>query len=213
MRTNLRRVEDEAPSAREIRREAMVTAAREMFIENGYGQTAMSAVAAKVGGSKTTLWAYFPSKQALFEAVVDDLVDRFGSLIERVPLEGGDIEATLRQFGRAVVETVASPEVLAVNRLVVGEAGRFPELAELYQRKGPGRALFRLAAYIATETHKGRLYAEDADGAATYFIAMCEANHVRQCLFNQTAADRALLHRDVDAAIKAFLTAYGGARR
>lgn len=208
MQPNAQPLETKAPPARRVRRETMVAAAREMFIAHGYGQTAMSAVAAKVGGSKTTLWAYFPSKEALFEAVVDDLVERFGSLIENVPLEGGDVEATLRQFGRAVAETVASSEVLGVNRMVIGEAGRFPELAELYQRKGPGRAQFRLTAFIEMETQAGRLHATDPANAAAHFLAMCQANHIQQCLLNQTQADRALLHRDVDAAITAFLAAY-----
>ena len=56
------------------RRKAFIDAAREAFFANGYAGTTMSSIASKVGGSKTTLWSYFPSKEELFEAVVDDIV-------------------------------------------------------------------------------------------------------------------------------------------
>ena len=68
------------------KRAAIVAAARAEFLAHGYGATAMSAIAARVGGSKTTLWTYFPSKQELFAAVVDDSVERFGAALD-VPLE------------------------------------------------------------------------------------------------------------------------------
>src|SRR3546814_10314431 len=59
-----------ADDATAARRKAFVDAAREGFFANGYAGTTMSSIASTVGGSKTTLWSYFPSKEALFEAVV-----------------------------------------------------------------------------------------------------------------------------------------------
>ena len=69
-----------------------MAAARKAFLRDGYGQTSMSSIAADVGGSKTTLWNYFPSKEDLFAAVVDDQVER-------------DL-ATLRQYGLKLLWTV-----------------------------------------------------------------------------------------------------------
>src|SRR3546814_14826440 len=65
-----------------LRRKAFVEAARKGFLANGYAGTTMSSIASAVGGSKTTLWTYFPSKEALFEAVVDDIVDYYGAALQ-----------------------------------------------------------------------------------------------------------------------------------
>ena len=198
----------EGPDARR-RREAMIAVAQRMFFERGYAATSMSSVAAAVGGSKTTLWAYFPSKRALFEAVVDHLVERYGSMIENVPLHHGDLEKTLKRFGRVVLEVVVSPEVLALYRLVVGEGGRFAELGDLYHQKGPGRAEFRLQSFIGSQMTAGRLRTGDPKAAAAHFLAMCQANHAKEILFNLASpTSEQRLNLDVDVAVWAFLRTY-----
>lgn len=215
MALNAQRLEHtgDAAELRETRRSAMIEAAREVFFEYGYGGTSMSAIAAKIGGSKTTLWTYFPSKQVLFEAVVDDLVERYGSVIDDVPLPPGDAEPTLNRFGQAVVETVLSPPVLQLYRMVIGEAGRFPELGELYHQKGPGKAESRLTAFIESEMAAGRLRRAEPEMAALYFMQLCQAHHVQKALLCIAArVSKPQLAQDVQAAVGAFLKIYGAAR-
>jgi len=191
------------------RQAAMIAAARQMFIEQGYGGTSMSAIAAQIGGSKTTLWSYFSSKRAIFEAVIDDLVERYGSAIDNVPLPNGGLEETLLSFSQALVETVVSPEVLQLYRLVVGEAGRFPELGEVYYQKGPGRAEQRLTEFIRSEMAGGRLRRADPNMAALHFLQMCQANHVQRRIMNLShRVTRAQLVADVRAAVESFLQTY-----
>src|SRR3546814_7802383 len=87
---------DDAAAAR---RKAFVDAARELFFANGYAGTTMSSIASKVGGSKTTLWTYFPSKEDLFAAVVDDIVAQYGdALAIDLPLDE-PVPDVLRAFG------------------------------------------------------------------------------------------------------------------
>ncbi|HEY2834957.1 MAG TPA: helix-turn-helix domain-containing protein, partial [Rhizomicrobium sp.] len=57
---------------RDERREAILKVAHTAFLSDGYAATSMSAIAAKVGGSKATLYYYFPSKEELFLAVIDE---------------------------------------------------------------------------------------------------------------------------------------------
>lgn len=66
-----------------LRRKAYVDAGREAFLDAGFGATTMSSIAARVGGSKTTLWSYFPSKEELFAAVVDDIVEVHAKAVPR----------------------------------------------------------------------------------------------------------------------------------
>src|SRR3982751_1039953 len=88
------------------RRKAFVGAAREAFFANGYAGTTMSSIAIAVGGSKTTLWSYFPSKDELFAAVLDDIVEHYGQALSvELPLED-DVEEVLLRFARALMETI-----------------------------------------------------------------------------------------------------------
>lgn len=201
----------ELPGSRRWRRKAIIAVARDMFFEHGYGSTSMSAVAAQIGGSKTTLWSYFPSKQALFEAVVDDVVSRYGSLIEGVPLPDGNLEETLTRFGRAVLETVVSPEVMSLYRLVVAEAGRFPELGEFYYRKGPGRAELRLTEYLAGEMEAGRVQRGDPGVVARHFLQACQSQEAQKVILNllRDPPEQAIAG-DVKSAVSAFLRAHAG---
>ncbi len=70
-------------SPRDERRQAMVAIASDVFMEEGYAATSMSAIAARLGGSKGTLYNYFRSKAALFTAVVEELHD--GSMGRMAP--------------------------------------------------------------------------------------------------------------------------------
>lgn len=196
-------------AARTKRRKTIVDIAREEFIENGYGSTSMSGLASKLGGSKTTLWKYFPSKQELFAAVIDDLVERYGIVIENVPLPDGSIEETLSNFGSAVLRVVLSQEVLSLYRLVVGEAGRFPELGEIYYRKGVGRAELRLSAYLESQIAASILQSMDSKIAAAHFLQMCQANYFQKRMLNLVQrVTSAQINADVQAAVDAFLRAH-----
>src|SRR3546814_17201673 len=94
---------DDAAAAR---RKAFVDAARELFFANGYAGTTMSSIASKVGGSKTTLWTYFPSMEDLFAAVVDDIVAQYGdALAIDLPIDARSEE---RRVGKECVRTSRS---------------------------------------------------------------------------------------------------------
>lgn len=156
------------------RRETFVAAAREAFFTNGYGATSMSAIAAKVGGSKTTLWTYFPSKQDLFAAVIDDLVARFSETLE-VPLDThGEIEEELCRFARALLGTLHSQPIVDMHRLIIGEAGRFPELGAMMYERGPARGKARLAQHLDIFMAHGALRRGDSWVATNQLAAMLQ---------------------------------------
>ncbi len=198
-----------AADSRSERRQVFIDAARTLFFALGYAGTAMSTVATKVGGSKTTLWTYFPSKQDLFAAVVDDIVERYGSALEVDLQPQRDVEDALRAFGAAMMATVLSPPILDLHRLVIGEAGRFPEIGQLFYERGAKRGKAKLATFIASAMSQGRLRNGDPMVAAQHFAFMCQSGYHQLCLFGVTApivgADVA---SDVDAAIDAFMRAW-----
>lgn len=194
------------------KRAAFVAAAREQFLAHGYGATAMSTIAAKVGGSKTTLWTYFPSKQELFAAVVDDAVERFGTALDwpletDLPLKDG-----LRRFAEGMMGIVGAPEILELHRIVLGEASRFPELGTLFFERGPKRGKAKLAAYLAAAMADGRVKPGDPLIAARQFASLCQAGLHQDRLWGLVQGDDAARqHHDIEAAITCWTGAWATA--
>jgi AcrR family transcriptional regulator len=186
-----------------------VAAAREAFFSKGYGATSMSSISATVGGSKTTLWTCFPSKEELFAAVVDDLVERYGRALE-VPFDpDSDIAESLRRMGHALLETVHSQPIVDLHRLCIGEAGRFPELARLFHERGPARGKGRLRAYVAELMARGRLRAGDPVDASLTFVGRLWAGSIQSHLIGLIERpDDAEMAREIEAAVDAFMRAW-----
>lgn len=187
------------------RRRIFVAAAVEAFFANGYGATTMSSIAAVVGGSKTTLWTYFPSKEALFAAVVDDVIERHGQALSVELPEDEDIVLVLRRFGKVLMATLLSEPILNLHRLVIGEASRFPHLAELFYERGPRRGKARLAIYLARAMDKGELRRGEPLAAARQFAALCQAGSYQFAIMNFCSQQRdAQTTSDIELAVETF---------
>ena len=104
---------------------------------------------------------------------------------------------------------VGAPEILELHRIVMGEAGRFPELGTLYFERGPKRGKTKLAAYLATAMTDGRVRQGDPAIAARQFAALCQAGLHQDRLWGLTHGDDPdRLATDIDAAIAAWLPAW-----
>ncbi len=200
---------DDAAAAR---RKAFVDAAREAFFANGYAGATMSSIAGKVGGSKTTLWTYFPSKEALFEAVVDDIVQYYGAALQvDLPVDE-DVLPVLRRFCRVLVTTLTSDPLLALYQLVVGEARRFPHLAQTFYDRGPRRGKARLAVWIAAKMARGELRRGDPLRAVYHLSGLCQSGLFQFTLLNLSEARRIgsdWIEAEIDAALDTFYRAWG----
>jgi len=196
------------------RRKAFVDAAREGFFANGYAGTTMSSIAGTVGGSKTTLWTYFPSKEALFAAVVDDIVAHY-SRVQDVDLpDSDDLRGVLLRFAAALMETILSEPVIALHRLVLAEAKRFPYLAEAFYERGPRRGKARLSNFIDRAMARGQIRSGDAMLATRQFVGMCQAGCFQSALFNlDEPRDKAVLECEIREAVDSFLHAWSSPTR
>lgn len=194
----------------DTKRATFVDTARELFFAQGYAGTSMSGIASKVGGSKTTLWSYFPSKEALFAAVVDDLVERYGRALDLSFDAHLGLPDTLRVFGAGMMGIVMSPPVLALHRLVIGEASRFPELGALFHERGPGRGKAKLAAWLTAAMDAGDVRRGDPRRAASQFAHMCQSGVYQACLLGlKPGATADEIAGDIEAAVDSFVRAWG----
>jgi TetR/AcrR family transcriptional repressor of mexJK operon len=140
------------------KRRAILDAAAELFMAQGYGAVSMEAVARTAGVSKATLYAHFVSKDALFAAIIAENWPRLAAEIEGF---AGGHELALREalegLGRRWLGFMLSPHVLGIHRVAVAEGARFPDLARAFLVSGPGRMRAWLSGWMAEELRRGRL--------------------------------------------------------
>ncbi|UUL82347.1 TetR/AcrR family transcriptional regulator [Sphingomonas qomolangmaensis] len=159
---------------REARRAAIVSAAREAFLEHGYAATSMSTIATQLGGSKGTLWAYFPSKEDLFAAVLDEVTSNFRQNLDDTLRPEREYHATLLDFAERFLRKMLDPDSIRLHRLIIGESGRFPEIGRLFYARGPQIVMERLSRYIAGRMEAGDLRSEDPLQAAMHLIQLIQ---------------------------------------
>lgn len=169
----------------------------------------MSAIAAALGGSKGTLWAYFPSKEELFTAVIDHATTTFRAQLLETLTPDGEIVPTLRNFGLRLVDKVISPEALALHRLIVAEAGRFPELGRIFYERGPRITVALLGDFLEGAMERGQLRKDEPTDAAHFLMQMCMARSQQKLqlgLSEEIGADE--ISAEVDRALDLFMRAY-----
>ncbi len=131
--------------------------AEDIFLEEGFQAASMSAIAARLGGSKGTLYNYFESKDELFLACVARHCEELHQAMSSLLVEGGDLSETLTKMGRRYVEFVASDETVRKFRMIVAEADRVPEMARAFYETGPVRGVAKLGAYLKGAMTEGLL--------------------------------------------------------
>jgi TetR/AcrR family transcriptional repressor of mexJK operon len=195
------------------KRRAILDAATTLFLREGYLATSMDQIAAAAAVSKQTVYKQFADKQSLFREIVTGTVAEVSDPVaEQVTSlrDSTDLPADLQVLARALLAQVIQPQVMQLRRLVIGEAGRFPELGRLFYDSGPGRTIDALAATFESLAARGTLRLEDAHLAAEHFnwlVMSTPLNRVMLCGDAELPA-QADLDRSADAGAQAFLAAY-----
>jgi AcrR family transcriptional regulator len=156
-------------SRRDERREGILDVARDCFLAEGYAATSMSTIAARVGGSKGTLYNYFKNKEDLFAAMMQRQCGELAESLFDVPPAAGGMEARLKHFARNFLERLMDPQSIAIHRLVIGEGERFPEIGRIFYESGPSVVMGRIAEYLAELMDQGQLRRADPMVAAQQF--------------------------------------------
>ncbi|MCI0516241.1 MAG: TetR/AcrR family transcriptional regulator [Woeseiaceae bacterium] len=151
------------------RRAKILDAAAELFLDHGFGETSIDAIVERSGGSKATLYSYFPTKEDLFHAVVDDIV----SNKQPPALESGDdLRTALISFALQRMKVVFSSQHRLLLRLIVAERDRFPAIAAMYYEYGPQRSHDLLVDYMGQLKTLGLLAIDNAEESAEFLIGM-----------------------------------------
>ena len=196
------------------RREEILDVASEVFIELGFEAATMSEVAARLGGSKTTLYGYFPSKEALFLGVIQHKMGGridpvLNALAEKLGDEPRDV---LIELGQRLNEMTTRPDAAALSQIVMSQMGQ-PELAMQFWDTGPRRLYEAVEHYLRGLGAAGRLIVPQPKVATQHLLALYHAEIGPPFHSNnlRPPTRRGILSA-VTRAVDVFLRAYGCSR-
>jgi TetR/AcrR family transcriptional regulator, mexJK operon transcriptional repressor len=194
------------------RREQLIAVAENLFLQHGFANTSVNTIVREAGGSLATLYAEFGSKEALFESVLSARASRFFPEEQSPPSQTLDAETELRAFATHMLKRMLSDDGLAVYRLAVHEAPRFPALRKAMLEVGMPGLLDRTARYLRGLADRGALTIEDSDEAArlasSRFFALVQGQLVFSAACGGEISARTRTTH-VNHAVDAFLKMYG----
>ncbi|GAC1620167.1 MAG: TetR/AcrR family transcriptional regulator [Nevskia sp.] len=190
----------------ELRRDALLRAARDVFLESGFHGASIEEVVRRVGGSKASLYSYFGSKEGLFTDIIVSQCDEFMKHLDLPETADPDIAQTLAAVSRRFLRMFLDPERRELFRIIVAEAARFPEFAKRFYENGPMRARRLLGNYLRVQHEAGLIRCPDPELAASMFIEMTKATpHHRMLLGLPPYHDGHDMESHIAGAVRLFL--------
>jgi TetR/AcrR family transcriptional repressor of mexJK operon len=194
------------------RREQLIAVAEQLFLQHGFANTSVNAIVREAGGSLATLYADFGSKESLFESVLSERAARFFPEERSAPTRPLDARTELRALATQMLKRMLSDDGLAVYRLAVHEAPRFPALRKALLEVGMPGLLERTARYLQSLADRSVLTIESSTEqmqlAASRFIALVQGQVVFSAACGGTISVRARATH-VNDAVDGFLKMYG----
>ena len=193
-------------------RQLIFEAARHEFSDNGYAATSIESVARRAGVSTKTLYRLIPNKAALFEGMTSDRIDRFLSEINLDAIDHAELDKALFAALMACADLALDKEVVALQSMVLQEAGKFSELAGAFYRNGIQRAIKALADWLTVQQKRGLIEIDDAEEVAGMLLGMVADAPRRATMFGgKPLPSREQIETRVRKCVGIFLRGYRAA--
>ncbi|MFJ2522358.1 MAG: TetR/AcrR family transcriptional regulator [Pseudomonas capeferrum] len=154
------------------KREAILEAAKTLFLSLGYANTSMDAVAAAAGVSKLTVYSHFTDKQTLFcSAVMATCQIQLPDLLFEYP-EGAPVDEVLLTIARNFQALISSDEAVKLSRLIMAQGSLDPSFGEYFYEAGPKRVLAGMEALLRGANERGLLRIDNPLRAAEHFFCL-----------------------------------------
>jgi TetR/AcrR family transcriptional regulator, mexJK operon transcriptional repressor len=197
-----------APEPAAGRKEAQIlNAARSAFLTQGFAETSMEAIARAANVSKATLYAYFPSKEALFSHLIENECDEKRTLYTPPSLDSG-VEAALVVLGMKFVAHFLTKDETSFFQTVSGERARFPELCRLFFNTGQKKTVDFVAAFLEKCREAGALSFDDAHTAANQFLNLVLSDLPIRVALGLDLPNEIEAQRVMEAGVSTFLKAF-----
>ena len=175
---------DLRPSSRR-KHQAIVDAARQVFLEQGFSATTMDMIAESAEVSKRTVYKHFDDKHSLFAAVVRMLCDKVvPPSLHEMEIDNSEPLTVLTRLAVQILSNLYAREQIALLRVVVTESQGFPELGALmYEQVEHTEDLIR--EYLMAQRNKGTINLPDPELAASQFLGLIKTDLRLQLLFER----------------------------
>lgn len=155
---------------------AILEAARHVFLEHGFSSSSVDVIAEKANVSKRTVYKHFEDKNSLFAAAVQMLCEEVvPASLEELQTDTTDPRETLTRIGVHFLTKIYTPEQIALFRIVVSEARRFPELGEMMYKRVIRSERF-VQSYLEDLQRSGGIELPCADIAPGQFFGLLKTN-------------------------------------
>jgi AcrR family transcriptional regulator len=194
----------------ESKRQAILQAAAEVFQEVGFERASMSEIRARIGGSKATLYNYFPSKEKLFFDVMYKAKElELSAITAALDPETEDLEQELLRFGERLLPALYSPEAIAIRRLAIAELGH-SDIGKVVFEGSMVPIEKQVAEFLRNTMKRGVLPTADPKIAAIHLLSLLESELLQRVLLGvMDAVKPGAVRGAVRRAVDVFLSGYG----
>lgn len=176
----------------------------DMFLEEGYAGVSINSIISKIGGSKRDLYAQFGDKEGLFRSVIADVCQQVLDPLKALPVEGDSIEQALTSFGKIFLSVLLSSRVIALQKLVLSEATRYPEFAQTFVNLGPVSAYNLAADLLMRRAEAGEIKVSKPEVMGALFCDMLISDLQFKIIAGEMVSE-SQVHERVEMAVSIFL--------
>ena len=194
-------------SKSQVKRSAMIVAAADLFMEQGFDSTTMDDIAKSADVSKQTVYSHFQSKEALFGAAIENKVQEF-DLTEEFFTRDISCEAMMLDLAVHLNDLLTSEGPIKMFRLCAATAPTHPMLSKLFFENGPQNINKLVTNYLSSQNDIGSLVIKDVDAAARQFTFMIKADAHHMLLFNMRPPSKKKTAAYLTSCVNVFLRAY-----
>jgi AcrR family transcriptional regulator len=194
----------------EARRDAIMETAVSVFREVGFDAASMSQIAARVGGSKATLYNYFSSKEELLLAALLSSADKYADDVMDLVKTSGNLPTQLHRFVMSLLKLINSPDTIQILRVAISVGGT-SDIGRRFYELGTHQVWIEIAAILRREISNGTLRDGDPDMMAMLLRSLCDADMTRNLLGAGTALSDEEAERKAQCIVDIFLRVYGTA--
>lgn len=195
------------------KRQAILDAAKHLFLAQGFTGTSMDAVASEAGVSKLTVYSHFSDKETLFTAAIEAkcanvMPEPLFSLEPGVP-----VAEMLQKIGEAFLQMVYNEESLKLMRLISAVGNQDQTMANLFYEAGPLRTRNEMIRFLKRACELGQLQVPDPGRASELFFGMLQGGctHIQIMLGCSEPPVQSVISEHVAEAVRVFTRAYGSA--
>jgi AcrR family transcriptional regulator len=192
----------------ELRREAILDIALDLFREVGFEAASMSQIAARVGGSKATLYNYFPSKEELLLQAMLASADKYAHEVRQILQQSDDLSTQLHSFVVSLLKLVNSPKTTQILRVAISVGGT-TDIGRRFYEMGTHEPWMEVADVLRRAMDQRGLDVGDPDMMAGHLRDLCHTDLICNLLGATSVTSDEEAERKAAYIVKVFFRAYG----